>query len=163
VVLATIKTYRASLWEKLQQRTNMASLAGLVITAASLAIFQDRAGWLATVFGYPLLSLGFACLVIAGAGTRGWLAAINLPGARWIATISYSLYLSHKAVMHLLKDNLAPFLDGHGYLAFGLYALAITLTAALLQYTVERPFLRLRERFFTRPQRSLADVRSAAA
>lgn len=163
VVLATIKTYRVSLWEKLQRRANAALIIGLVLTGVSIAIFQDRAGWLATVFGYPLLSLGFAWLVIAGAGTRGLLAAIRLPGARWIATISYSLYLSHKAVMHLVQTHLAPFVEANDYRAVGIYFLAVTLAAALLYYAVERPFLRLRARFFSRSQATLADSRSAAA
>lgn len=148
VVLATIKTYRTALWEKLQRRANPALLIGLVITGVSVAIFQDRAGWLATVFGYPLLSLGFAWFVIAGAGTRGLLAAIKLSGVRWIATISYSLYLSHKAVMHMVHAILAPALEGRYLLAFVLYTLAVLLAGALLYYSVERPFLRLRERLF---------------
>lgn len=162
VVLAAIKTYRAPLWSTLQQHANQALLAGLIVTGMAAAMFDDRAGWLASVFGYPLLSLGFALVVLAGAGTRGLLATIRLPGARWLAAVSYSLYLSHKAVMHLVHTAFAPMFDGHDYLAFGTYALAVLGGGALLYYAIELPFLRVRERFFTSSPKELPASAGAA-
>ncbi len=147
VVLATIKTCRAALWARLQQYANRIGLAGLIVTAVALVIFRERAGWLASVIGYPLLSLGFALLVLAGSGTSGWLATVRVPGARWIAAISYSLYLSHKGVMHVVHTVLGPALASRHVLALAIYCLAVLLGGALLHYAIEQPFLQLRERW----------------
>jgi peptidoglycan/LPS O-acetylase OafA/YrhL len=167
VALATIKCYRAELWATLQRWSNQILLLGLVVSAVTVVIFQDRAGWLATVFGYPLLSLGFALLVIAGAGTaaatRRALATIRVPGAHWLAAISYSLYLSHKAVMHMVHTVFAPALEGHYLVSFIVYALAVLLAGTLLHYAVERPFLQLRDRFLSRSRPGPAQSQIASA
>ena len=64
----------------------------------------------------------------------------------WLAAISYSLYLSHKIALHLVHVWLAPSLQGSRMLLFLSYALAVLLLGALLHYSVERPFLRSRDR-----------------
>ena len=49
-------------------------------------------------------------------------------------------------------------MDGHGVLTFAGYAAAVLLVGAVLHHGVERPFLRLRERYVgfsrTRPVKS---------
>ena len=68
-----------------------------------------------------------------------------MPGAHWLAAISYSLYLSHKIAFHAVATMLDE-LHGRGMVAFVTYAVAALLLGATLHYLVERPFLRLRER-----------------
>ena len=70
--------------------------------------------------------------------------------------ISYSLYLAHKAAMHLTESWLGTQLEGQGLLAFVVYSVAILLMGALLHYTVEGPFLRLREWLLLRRQNAVA-------
>ena len=147
VVLATIQTFRPMLWQQLQARANVLLLpSGLLIVAVAMWLFRDRVGLLPTVIGYPLLSLGLALLVAAGTPAQGWLARLRIPGAEWIALISYSLYLIHKVVFHLVESLLSERLAGHPVFAFAVYAAATLFAGALLYYAVERPFLRLRDR-----------------
>jgi len=146
VVLATIKAFRPMLWWRLQASANVLLMGGLLVVACAIWLFRDRAGFIPSVFGYPLLSAGLALLVIAGAGTRSWIGRWRVPGAGWLALISYSLYLIHKPVYHLVQITFGPQLQGQGVIVFLAYAAAALLAGALLHYTVERPFLRLRER-----------------
>mgnify|MGYP001549937749 CR=1 FL=1 len=146
VLLATIQVYRPCWWAAAQQRANAFAAAGLLLAAAASWLFRDKAGFAASVFGFPLLSLGLALLVAAGAGSRSWLDRWRVPGAGWIAGISYSLYLSHKLPMHAVHEALRRWPDAHGIAAFATYATAILATGALLHYAIERPFLRLRTR-----------------
>lgn len=146
VMLATIKAYQPLLWERMQVRANGLTLLGLAMVGSAIWLFRNRADLLPTVIGYPLLSFGLALLVLAAAGTQGRLGKLRVPGAGWVALISYSLYLSHKAVFHLVESAMPPQLEGHSLLAFIVYALSTLLVGALLYYSVERPFLRLRDR-----------------
>ena len=155
VVLATIKIYRPAWWQRVQQNANALLLFGVVVVAASIVVFQDRSGLLATVIGYPLLSCGLMLLVAAGTGTQGWLGRIRMPGAGWLAMVSYSLYLTHKAVYKLIENTFGAALQDHALLAFVAYAAVSLLVAALLHYAVERPFLRMRETLFARSRREL--------
>lgn len=146
VMLATIQACRPGWWAGLQQRANLLTISGLLLTAAAIWLFRDKTTFAASVFGFPLLSLGLALLVAAGAGSTGWLGRWRVPGAGWVAGISYSLYLSHKLAMHAVHEALPQWPAVHGLAAFAMYALAILATGALLHYAIERPFLRLRTR-----------------
>jgi peptidoglycan/LPS O-acetylase OafA/YrhL len=146
VVLATIKVFRPQHWGRMQAWANMVLLLGLGVMAAALWLFKERTGLLGNSIGWPVLSLGLALLVFAGAGKSSVIARWRVPGAAWLAAISYSLYLVHKAVFHLVEAAWGPALEGRGVVAFCVYGAAAMLAGAALYYAVERPFLRLRER-----------------
>jgi peptidoglycan/LPS O-acetylase OafA/YrhL len=155
VVLAVVKTYRPVLWVRWARYANGIMLTGLAVVGLAIVVFMDRPGFLATLLGYPLLSFGMGLLVFAGAQTTSVLSRLRVPGAAWLAAASYSLYLSHKAVFHLVESSQGARLDGHGVLTFMGYASAVLLVGAVLHYGVERPFLQLRERFL-KPARAKA-------
>ncbi|OOG54010.1 acyltransferase [Rhodanobacter sp. B05] len=146
VMLAALRVYRAPLWKRLQRRAGIALIAGLAVSALALWLFRDRTGLLANALGWPVLSFGFALLVFAGADRSSLIGRLSVPGAGWLAGISYSLYLSHKIAFHLVQATLASTLHGHGLLAFAMYGLAALLLGSALHYLVERPCLKLRER-----------------
>ena len=146
VVLAALRVYRPALWARLQSRSTLLMLGGLAAAALALALFRNRTGLVANVVGWPLLSFGFGLLVLAATAPRGWLGRWAVPGAGWMAAASYSLYLSHKLVMHAVHEWLAPRLPVQGLALFDVYAAAILLVGAALHYLVERPCLQLRDR-----------------
>ena len=166
VVLAAVQVWRPNRWARMQAKGHLLMLAGLVVVATAMWIFTDREGFVATSIGYPLLSLGLALLVCAASGTQSWLGRWRVPGAGWLAATSYSMYLSHKAIFHLVQKALAAYPQVHGLAAFACYALATLLAGALLHYAVERPFLRLRDLWLRRPaqnQVSIGGIDSASA
>lgn len=57
---------------------------------------RQRAGW-------PVLSFGFGLLVFAGADRHSLIGRWRVPGAGWLAAVSYTLYLSHKIALHLCR------------------------------------------------------------
>ena len=107
-------------------------------------MFRERTGLLANSLGWPVLSLGIGLLVFAAADRKSLIGRWTVPGAGWIARTSYSLYLSHKIAFHWVQTTFGGQL--HGVFAFATYALVALLVGAALHYTVERPFLRLRDR-----------------
>lgn len=163
VLLATIQAYRPGWWAAGQRRANTLAVAGLLVVGAAIWLFRDKAEAAASVFGFPLLALGLALLVAAAAGSTGWMGRWRIPGAGWIAGISYSLYLSHKLAMHAVHDALSNWPAVHGLIAFAVYALAIAVTGALLHYAIERPFLHLRTRLARGTSRRLAETQAASA
>ncbi|RZA23835.1 MAG: acyltransferase, partial [Lysobacteraceae bacterium] len=146
VVLATFKVFRPQGWQRAQAWAGTVLVAGLAVMAVALWLFKERTGLLANSIGWPVLSLGLALLVFAGAGNGSVIARWRVPGAAWLAAISYSLYLVHKAAFHLLEATWGQALEGRGVLAFCAYGAAALLAGAALHYAVERPFLRSRER-----------------
>jgi len=82
--------------------------------------------------------------VAAGSGDT-WFARLKVPGAGWLASASYSIYLSHKGAVMLVQAELVGRLTDYGLLRFAIYVVATLAGGAVLHYAVERPFLRWRD------------------
>jgi len=146
VMLATWEAYRPASWARAARHANLFALAGVAVLALAFWLFRDRVGLLGNGIGWPVLSLGLALLVFAGAQPHGALGARAVPGVAWVAAISYSLYLVHKPVYGVVQAHWGDVLEGRGIVAWLAYGAASVAAAALLHYAVERPFLRWRER-----------------
>lgn len=144
VLLAALKTFRGHVWMRAQAHATAAMWTGLAVMVGAFWLFRDRVALLPNAIGWPLLSAGIGLLVLAAAGPVSALGRWRVPGAGWIAGISYSLYLSHKIAFHLVQVALGDRL--HGLAIFVVYALAALALGSALHVGVERPFLRLRDR-----------------
>jgi peptidoglycan/LPS O-acetylase OafA/YrhL len=160
VVLATLRTYRPGIWARMQAHSASILLVGLGAFGVALWLFRDRTGLLANAIGWPLLSGAIALVVFVAAHRASLLGRWRVPGAQWIAAISYGLYLSHKLAIHAVNETLAPDLAGHPAIAFAIYSLAVLLCGAMLHYAVERPGLAMRDRREKRkhPVQPLTDI-----
>lgn len=147
VMLAALRVYRPQHWARLQAHATALLFAGLAVAGLALWLFSNRTGLAANTVGWPLLSLGLGLLVLAATAPQGWLGRRAVPGAGWLAGVSYSLYLSHKLAMHAVHTWLAPALPLQGVALFPVYAGAILAVGAALYYLVERPGLWLRDRW----------------
>jgi peptidoglycan/LPS O-acetylase OafA/YrhL len=145
VVLAAWKTWRPDSWAHARRYANLSLLAGILIVTLSFWLFRDRGSLLGNTIGWPMLSLGLGLLVFAGAGRDSLIGRKAIPMAGWLAAISYSLYLVHKAMYHVVQVTWGSILTGHGLLAFLVYGSTAITAGAALHYAVERPFLYLRE------------------
>ncbi len=163
VGLAAMRCYGTRGWAWVQRHPNGVAGLGIVLTAICMAGFDGhRYSFAGNVFGYPLLALAMMALVASAATGRGVLSRWQVPGVRWLALASYSLYLSHKMVYGALHKHFAAWVDGHGYATVLIYAAAVLAVGAGLHYAVERPFLQLRERV-RRWRRQRLEASDAAA
>ncbi len=144
VALAAWKTFRPQVWLAARRYANLSLLGGMLMMALSFWLFEDRTGMLGNTIGWPVVSVGLGLLVFAGAGRDSLIGKRNVPLVGWLAAISYSLYLMHKATYHLVQEQWGANLAGAGFLAFLAYAGSALLAGAALHYTVERPFLEFR-------------------
>lgn len=163
IMLAALRVYRPQAWTLLQARSNVMLLCGIAVSCLALWLFRDRGGLLANALGWPLLSFGLGLLVFAGADHNSLVGRWRVPGASWLAAISYSLYLSHKIAFHVVQATFGALLQGHGVVAFTVYALAALLLGGALHYLIELPCLRLREHRETRKTTKATSVESGSA
>jgi len=149
VALAMIRQCHAPLWARITSFGNWTLAAGILVTSLAMKLFlDDHFGHAVTVFGYPLLALGFALLVLAALSPASLLARMRVPGAGSVAVWSYAIYLTHKQLCVVLAKALRPMgIDPGG--AAGIAVLAVASLAAgwLLYKVVETPFMLLREKY----------------
>ncbi|WP_430254700.1 acyltransferase family protein [Neorhizobium sp. DAR64872/K0K18] len=136
---------------------------GLALVIAALLCFTSRGplggagvfpvfqAHLGTVAGFPLISGGIALLFCAMLDLERSLSRWTPPGTALIATLSYSLYLTHKSVFHVLRLVIG---EQHLQGTFGFIAYWTTsfIVAAILWFCVERTFLRLRDWVLSKTQ-----------
>jgi peptidoglycan/LPS O-acetylase OafA/YrhL len=147
VGLALVKVFRPGWWERMMDWGPGLAVGGVVLVGLAMRMFVDRfssvTGWAAwgSVVGFPVLSVGLGMLVAASVGWR-W----RMPGAELLATLAFSLYLTHKEMVHVVQGWLPGATAERDLKAMGIYVLACLAGAGVLYLGVERPFLRLRER-----------------
>ena len=150
VALALVKNHYPAPWRRLTSHGNAAALLGIgVLVVACWWFLGDRMGAGVTLFGYPLLALGCALLIVAALSEGSLLQSLHVPGARQLALWSYAIYLTHKQVC-ILGSSL---LTEAGVAADSATSIAVLLAASvlsgwLLYRLVELPFMALRERYF---------------
>jgi peptidoglycan/LPS O-acetylase OafA/YrhL len=149
VALALLKNYHPNAWRGLTRHGNLMFAGGALVTALAFWLFlRDYYGFWMTVFGYPLLALGFSMLIVAAVGEGSLLRTLRVPGAGSLALWSYAIYLTHKQVCIMLAARLRE----AGYnlespLVIGAMLLASVLSGWVLYRLVEAPFMALRARF----------------
>jgi peptidoglycan/LPS O-acetylase OafA/YrhL len=105
-------------------------------------VFQAQLG---SVAGFPLISIGIALILGAMLDLEQVMRRWPIPGAAVVATLSYSLYLTHKSAFHVDRlifgeENL------QGGFGFVVYLVTSFVVATTLWFCVERTFLVLRAR-----------------
>ncbi|EJL58518.1 hypothetical protein PMI09_00228 [Rhizobium sp. CF122] len=134
--------------------------AGVALVASALVLFSIRGplegtnlflvfqAQLGSVAGFPLVSIGIALILGAMLDLEHVLKRWPVPGAAAVATLSYSLYLTHKSAFHVDRlifgeENL------RGGIGFVVYLVTSFAVAVMLWFCVERTFLRLRDRILS--------------
>jgi peptidoglycan/LPS O-acetylase OafA/YrhL len=158
VFIAWLFHFKTSAREWLAARHVQTLLAGIGVLAISyffvLQNTPDRnarlyVGMLApypTLFLFPLVSIGFGLIVISAISPRSFLYNLRSGFLGLVATLSYSLYLSHKIVFHLAQKGFS----GVGVAAKGTVMMLLCLGSAvgfalIMHHAIERPAFRLRD------------------
>ena len=151
VTLAVIKTFRPAWWRSIAQRGHTLTLAGVCLAGIALWLSKDRftsafgAAAFGAVFAFPLLSFGLGLLVASALSDNGILSRYRIPGARIIATLAYTLYLSHKGILHLGVVYFPAISEAGGLRWIVLFTSTALAGSAILYFCVERPLMQLRD------------------
>ena len=152
VTLAILRTFRPAWWHRIAKRGHALLLSGIVLIAVAIYCSKDRAvsvtgiAAFGAVFAFPILSLGIGCIVASALSRNGVLSRIRIPGAKAVATLAYTLYLSHKGILHL-TTIFFPAVSAAGGIRWTLLFLTSAFAAsAILYFVVERPFMLLRDK-----------------
>jgi peptidoglycan/LPS O-acetylase OafA/YrhL len=162
VGLAALKYFRPVLWRRLMERGNHSLAASCVFLLAAVLVLWKHYSFLCSTLGFTLLSISFALLTASVLSDNGLLARWRVPGAQYIALLSYSIYLTHSLAIECsswLAARAGTTLQTP--LGVAIAGILILVFANLLYHLVERPFMALRDRIFgtsKTPRRSEALV-----
>jgi len=149
VSLAVVRTFRVSWWCRFTRHGGLLAISGVACVLGALWLcdfeFPTPDLPLSILFAFPALACGFGLLVVSAVSVNGFLST-RVPGASVLATLAYSLYLTHKSVAHAVHLLLPVLTAQAGWRSFSIYAAVCLAVASLLYFAIERPFIALRVR-----------------
>jgi peptidoglycan/LPS O-acetylase OafA/YrhL len=144
--LAALLHFQPFFWQRLTRYGNILLLAGIGLITAAGFFCAGFVTFNTALLGFPLISLAYGIMVLAALSPSCILFRYSSWATRWIATLSYSIYLTHKQMIHLTHTFLSSHgIDNDSYTSFWISALAALIGGLILHFSVERPFLRLRD------------------
>ncbi|MGC4041837.1 MAG: acyltransferase [Flavobacterium sp.] len=145
VTIAGIYQFLPTVWNKISKYGNAFIFLSLIVLTGAYFLCLDQMTFNASVFGYPLIAIGYGFLVIGAVSPTSFLYRWNSKATSFIATLSYALYLTHKGIIHVTHQLLAGFkIDTDLMLLIGIFACVGF--ACLLHIIIEKPFMKLRSR-----------------
>ncbi len=162
VALAAFYYYQPQRWSNLTKKGNLVFIVALLLLTAAWAVTHRENQYTGhgAIFGYPLIAIAYGALVLAALSPSCFLYRYSSRVTRLIATLSYSIYLTHKQIIHLSQQILTQHgFDKNSYGVFAICTLVCLLGGGLLHLVVEKPFLRLRDRWLA--NRKLASLAPA--
>jgi len=165
IAVAMLKNFHRPAWDRLMARGGLLAAVGagavLAMLTSTYLFYDDGRGWgfFMVGFGFSLIALAFAVLVAAALSPKATPLRWRVPGVDKLALWSYSTYLSHKPLAHVVAAQLKPLGVSDGA-RLAIVAVACVAMGGLLYTLVEAPFMALRDRLV--PSNFRDDPRPAA-
>ena len=151
IAVAALFQYKPAWKAVLLKNHRWMLLAGPLLFAVGLFVLREQFTLTASVFLFPVISIAFACLVVAAVSPGSILYRFHSRISSIIAALSYATYLSHKIVIHLVQDWLVAIgIPVDSLFVFFVCMAACFLVAWLIHLLVEKPFMKWRSVFLVR-------------
>ena len=147
VAVAAVFSFLPLVKARLNKHGNALLILSLFILSIAYFVCLDEESFMGSVFGFPLVSIGYGFMVAGAVSESGFLFKLQSAFTAKIATLSYSLYLVHKFVIHLAQQKLAAWgVDNKSNFMLLLCMLICVLVALIMNKIIEKPCLRLRDK-----------------
>lgn len=145
--VAAIFNFAPGLREKIQKYSNLVLIAGSLLVAAAYLVCLDPVSFRASVWGFPLVAFSFGLIVAAVISPKCIVYKFRSRIVSGWAALSYAIYLVHKGTIHMTQVLLEDYeIDQDGVPMLFCCMLTTIAVALLLRYSIEIPFLKLRDR-----------------
>ncbi len=146
VAIAAADRLRPTLRAALTRHDARLLVVAVALLIGTARLFGDAQSFVGSIVAFPWIAIAYGLLLLAALAPDGLLARRAWRPTDALATLSYALYLTHKASIHLTQ-TLAPHRLARDGSAMFVCCLATSLVVALgLHAIVERPLLDWRDR-----------------
>lgn len=145
ISIAVIYQFLPTVWNKISSYGNLFIFLGLLVLTGAYFLCYDQMTFNASVFGFPLIAIGYGFMVVGAVSSTSFLYNWNSKITTFIATLSYTIYLTHKGVIHMTHQLLIDFKIDPNLMLLICIA-TCTSFGYLLHLAIEKPFMKLRNR-----------------
>ena len=138
VAIAALFNYLPTLFSRLTKYANDFIAFGLLILTISYFLFNNSIGFGRSIFSFPMVSLGFGCMVLGAIMPTSILYKWKSALLTKIAELSYALYLVHMGVILLTQNIFAELgIAKDSNVTFVLSMICCFAVALILHYSIE--------------------------
>lgn len=145
VSIAAFHSFLSDKWKAIAKHGNVLLAIGLSVLAAAFYVCQDQFSYIASVWGFLLVALGYGLVTAAAISPSCFFYKWSSPVSSFIARLSYAIYLTHKGIIHVTRHWLATY-NINDTLLFVLCIGTCISGALILNIAIERPFLKLKDK-----------------
>ncbi|WP_307304512.1 acyltransferase family protein [Epilithonimonas hungarica] len=146
VLIAGLYHFYPKVWNRISPFGNLILCFGLMILVSAYFLCENQMSFEASVFGFPLIALGYGLFVLGAIAPTSFLYKWNSTILSRIATLSYAVYLTHKGVVHMTHQLFENYeIDSN--LMLMICMMTCIGFAQVIHLVVEKPFMKLRKRF----------------
>lgn len=151
VAIAALYKFAPKLWDKVSKFGNHSIMVGIALLTIIYFYFSDLGSHSTTIWGFTLLAIAYGFLALGAISPSSFLYHWNSRVATLMATLSYGIYLTHKIVIHVTQGLLTKLgIDGNSNLMLLACFVACIIAAWLLNLTIEKPFMKMRDKILRR-------------
>lgn len=145
VTIAGIYQFLPDIWNKISKLGNLNVLISFVILIHAYFLCYDEQSFYASIFGFPLVAIGFGFLVIGAISSNSFLFKWKSKTTSFIASLSFSIYLTHKGIIHITQNVFESLnIKTNSNLMLFICFFMCVIAAYILNFLVEKPFLKIR-------------------
>ena len=147
VSIAALYRFRESWLVPVKRYANPMIIGGSILFALSLFLCMDQHAAGATIFAFSLIAIAFGVFVLSAILPGSLLYRTKSVITENLATLSYSLYLSHKGIIHLTQKWFTGLgIPGDSYWMLLICMITCICGALLMRILIEKPFFRMRNK-----------------
>jgi peptidoglycan/LPS O-acetylase OafA/YrhL len=161
VAIASLYQFSPKLWGKISKFGNQSIILSIVLLTLAYFYFSDMGSYSTSIWGFPLIAIAYGFMVLGAISPSSFLYNWNSRITTLIATLSYAIYLSHKIIFHVVQELFTKLsIAKDSNLTFVLSMLFCVLVALLLHYSIEKPFMKMRDRFLKKDSAEILTVKN---
>ena len=131
----------------LNRYANPMIIGGCILFALSLFLCMDQHSAGATIFGFGLIAISFGFFVLSAILPGSLLYRSKSVITENLATLSYSLYLSHKGIIHITQKWFSGLgIPGNSNWMLLICMITCICGALLMRIFIEKPFFGMRNK-----------------
>lgn len=148
VSIAALYQFAPTVWNRISKLGNWLLIFALAFFGAAYVLGSDIRSLQSSVFGFSLVAIAFTFLLMAAISPYCFLYRWKSSTTAFIAAISYSVYLTHKGIIHVTKSLLPDTFNPT--IVFLICLVTCAIAAYLLHASIERMFLKWRNKLIKR-------------
>jgi peptidoglycan/LPS O-acetylase OafA/YrhL len=146
VSIAGLYTFYPSVKAMMNKYCNLVMVSGIALWVISYVVCKGYSTYNTTMWGFPLIALSYGLILAAVVCPASPVYRFKSYVTAQIATLSYSMYLTHKIVIHLVQNLIEKAgIDKNSNLTMLICLIGIIGGALLSRYLVEKPSMRVKD------------------